>query len=126
MLIIRPVESKEEQEKICKACNTPFRADAMAYAAREDEKLLGVCQFTMDNECGHVYDLCCAEGVDDFDALFIMGRQTLNFIDLCGVHRAVFHGEETRATKAVGFRRAGDALEMDLAGFFTEPCKHEK
>ena len=126
MLIIRPVENKEEQKKICEACGVSYRADAMAYGAHEDDKLLGICQFSMDNDCGHLYDLCCADGVDDFEALFIMGRQTLNFIDLCGVHHAVFHGEETRAVKAVGFKREGGELVMDLEGFFTEPCKHEK
>lgn len=126
MLIVSPVQNKSDQENICAACGVKYREYAMAYAAREDEKLLGVCQFYMDGKVGYVYDLKCAAGVDDFEALFIMGRQTLNFIDMCGVHKAVFCGEESRISKAVGFKNVGGKLEMDLEGFFINPCSHDK
>lgn len=125
MLIIKPVQ-KNEQENICRACGVGYREREMAYAAREDEKLLGVCTFYMSGDTGYVTALRCARGVDDFEALFIMGRQTLNFIDLCGVHKAVFLGEESRITKAVGFKMTDGRLFMDLKGFFESPCSHEK
>lgn len=125
MLIIKPVQ-KDEQEKICRACGVEYREQEMAYAAREDEKLLGVCTFYMSGDTGYVTALRCARGVDDFEALFIMGRQTLNFIDLCGVHKAVFLGEESRITKAVGFKMTDGRLRMNLEGFFESPCSHEK
>lgn len=125
MLIIKPVQ-KNEQENICRACGVGYREREMAYAAREDEKLLGVCTFYMSGDTGYVTALRCVDGVDDFEALFIMGRQTLNFIDLCGVHKAVFLGEESRITKAVGFKMTDGRLFMDLDGFFESPCSHDK
>ena len=125
MLIIKPVQ-KNEQEKICRACGVEYREHEMAYAARDNEKLLGVCTFYMSGDTGYVTDLKCVDGIDDFEALFIMGRQTLNFIDLCGVHKAVFLGEESRITKAVGFKMTDGQLRMNLEGFFESPCSHEK
>lgn len=125
MLIIKPVQ-KNEQENICRACGVEYMEHEMAYAARDDEKLLGVCTFYMSGDTGYVTDLKCIDGIDDFEALFIMGRQTLNFIDLCGVHKAVFLGEESRITKAVGFKMTDGRLRMNLEGFFESPCSHEK
>jgi len=125
MLIIKPVQ-KADQENVCRACGTEFRDTEMVYAARDDDKLLGVCKFFMDGDTGYITELKCVDGVDDFEALFIMGRQTLNFIDLCGVHKAVFLGEESRITKAVGFKMTDGRLFMDLDGFFESPCSHDK
>jgi hypothetical protein len=47
-------------------------------------------------------------------------------MDLCGVENAYFEGEESRLSKAVGFKKQEDGrLYMCLKGFFTsDPCKH--
>ena len=61
--------------------------------------------------------------------MFVMGRATLNFIDLCGVHRAFFDAKTENETliKAIGFaKNANGRYEVDLTGFFEEPCKHSK
>jgi hypothetical protein len=65
----------------------------------------------------------------DNEALFVMGRAALNFIDLCGIHTAFYDGDESlpgaQLLHAVGFRKNEQGrLEMDLTGFFTTPCKH--
>ena len=126
MLEIKPVEDKKKQEDICRECGAVFKEGAFAYSASENGKILGVCQFGIVGEYGYVYDLKNAVGVDDFEALFLMGRQTLNFIDLCGVHKAEFCGDESRLTRAIGFKKDGGKLTMDLEGFFIEPCSHKK
>lgn len=126
MLEIKPIEDKKTQKEYCVLCGVSYKADDMAYGASEGGKLLGVCQFRIGNGTGYIHDLICADGVDDFEALFLMGRQTLNFIDLCGVHKAEFCGEESRLTKAIGFKKDGGKLTMDLEGFFIEPCSHKK
>ena len=126
MLIIKPIENKDDQKRICGECGVVYRADAMAYSAEDDGKLIGICQFGIGDGEGYVYDLCCVPGVDDFEALFIMGRQTLNFIDLSGTHKAVFCGDESRLTKAIGFKSKDGALVFDLEGFFESPCSHKK
>ena len=93
MLYINPVQKKDDQKEYCKACGVNFDEDAMCYAAWVDEKLVGVCQFHLSDGKGHITDLRPAEGTDDKDALFIMGRQTMNFINLCGADTAYFEGE---------------------------------
>jgi len=126
MLEIKPIETKEKQAEICRACGVNFNKDALAYSACEGDAVLGVCQFFMDGEYGYIYDLKNAVGVDDFEALFLMGRAALNFIDLCGVHKAIYCGEESAASKAVGFKKKDGRLFMDFEGFFTNPCGHKK
>ncbi|MBO4429204.1 MAG: hypothetical protein J5832_04525 [Clostridia bacterium] len=126
MLEIKPVEDKKKQEEICRECGAVFKEGAFAYSASENGKVLGVCQFGIVGEYGYVYDLKNAVGVDDFEALFLMGRAVLNFIDLCGTHKAIFTGDESAATKAVGFKNENGRLFMDLEGFFSNPCGHEK
>jgi len=99
-----------------------YNPDLLAYAAYDDATLLGVCQFKLSDEGGILYDLAPAEGTNSFDALFIMGRGTLNFIDLCGVHAAFYRGEvrDERLLLAVGFQKsAAGEYAVNLEGFFT-------
>ena len=90
MLEIKPVQTKEEQNKICGACGIAFDPDCFAYSAVEDgEKLLGVAQFRIFGGCGIIYDLANADGIDDLEALILTGKTALNFIDSCGIKKAV-------------------------------------
>lgn len=126
MLEIKPIEIKSNQEKLCALCGVAYNKNALAYSAYEGETPLGICQFYLDDEYGYIYDLENVKGVDDFEALFIMGRAVLNFIDLCGTHKALFCGEESRLTKAVGFSQKDGKLFIDLEGFFENHCSHDK
>jgi hypothetical protein len=86
MLIIKPIQTKEEQEEICRSCGIGFDPDCLAYSARENGgKLLGVSQFRILGEYAVIYDLANAAGVDDFEALVIMGKAALEFIRRCGI-----------------------------------------
>lgn len=129
MLKILPIQSKPEQEKICSLCNVKYNADLLAYAVYDDDTLLGVCQFRLTANGGEIYDLAHANGTDSIDALFIMGRGALNFIDLCGVHYARFCGEvkNEMLLKTIGFKKQDNgSFEIDLNGFFTEHCGNHK
>ena len=125
MLTVRPIEKKEDQERFCEECGVPYNADYFAYSAYEDGCFLGICQFGMRDGAGHVYHIAPAPGTDDFTSQFVLGRAALNFMDLCGVEDAYFEGDESRLTKAVGFKKQEDGrLYMCLKGFFTsDPCK---
>ena len=116
-------------------CNAPksttpnFRQitkeDALAYLATVDDVFTGVCQFKLTPNGGEVYDIALLPDKDDFEALFVMGRAALNFIDLCDVHLAYYTGKVQDETliKAIGFRQNAEGRwEMDLTGFFTKPC----
>lgn len=128
MLKVLPIQSKSEQEDICKKCNVEFKPDLLAYSATVDGELRGVSQFKLTAEGGLVYDIAPAIDTYDFEALFVLGRGTLNFIDLCGVHYAFYLGaaeteEKERLLRAIGFKKTDSgSLEIDLNGFFTDHC----
>ena len=134
MLKVLPVQSKAEQEELCKKCNITFRPELLMYAASVEGELVGVCQFKTSDVGGLIYDLAKVTGrvetkkegvASDFEAMFVMGRGALNFIDLCGVHRAFYTGNEPDdgLLRAVGFKlNAEGEYEIDLNGFFTDHC----
>jgi len=127
MLKILPIQSKAEQELDCSRCGVKYRENALAYAASVDDEFIGICQFRTAGEDGEVYDLTLVPDKEDFEAIFLMGRAALNFIDLCGVHKAVYLSEKVDETliKAIGFEKNQDGVfEMDLTDFFLHPCQH--
>lgn len=129
MLEVLPIQTKSEQEEIARLCNIPFDADLMAYKALVDGSLKGMCQFTMNASGGRITHFAHLPDAYEFEPMFVMGRAALNFIDLCGVHRAFFDAEYENETliKAIGFsKNADDRYEMDLTDFFKEPCQHSK
>ena len=129
MLKVLPIQTKEQQKEICEACSVCFNADLLAYAAYDDDALMGVCQFRLTANGGEIHDLAPANGTNSFESLFIMGRGTLNFIDLCGVHYARYIGKgcEERTLKAIGFKQEEDGTyAINLEGFFTDHCGNHK
>ena len=131
MLKVLPIQTKAEQAEICKLCGVEFKPDLLAYSATVDGELRGVSQFKLTAEGGLVYDVAPALNTYDFEALFVLGRGTLNFIDLCGVHYAIYCGtveneQKERLLKSIGFKKTDSgSLELDLTGFFTDHC-HDK
>lgn len=120
MLEIKPIQDKNEQEDACLKCGAAYHAEYFCYAAREGDTLLGICQFFLKNETGYIDAIRAADGVSDDDALFLMGRATLNFINLCGIDRAILLDDSDPAlSKRIGFSETEDGLFMDLTNFFT-------
>ena len=130
MLIVKPIQTKEEQENACTRCGVTYFADSMAYGAYIDSTFIGVCQFSVDDEYGYIKNLAEAKGVDDFEAMFIMGRATMNFIDTCGIHKVYCAPKETseRIMLAIGFKRQSDGSFLaDMTGMFDgSHCAGEK
>jgi len=124
MLRIIPIQAKEEQKRLMEACGIPYRPECLAYAAYEEGTLIGGAQFYFENAACHITDIRCKEGVDDDEALFIMGRGLLNFVDMCGIHDAYIDEPERhnkRLTARIGFWKNEEGLEyMNLRGFFTD------
>ena len=136
MLKVLPIQTKAEQEALCHRCNIKFNADLLAYAAYVDGEEVGICQFKLTDRGGYIYDIAAVTDRDepadtktraasDFEALFVMGRGALNFIDLCGVHKAFYIGQvsDKALLSAIGFKEDADGvLWVDLEGFFTDHC----
>ncbi len=131
MLKVLPIQSKNEQEAICARCGVKYDVNLMAYSATLDDKLAGICQFTMNSDGGSIKDLALAEGCDNTEVLFVLGRATLNFIDLTGVHKAYYDAPVNEGNemlvRRIGFCRRDDGrFFVDLTNFFTSPCQHDK
>lgn len=129
MLEVLPIQDKQEQEALCARCGIVFQTELLAYKALVDEELKGVCQFSMDDRGGRIVDFAPVRDGYEFEPMFVMGRAALNFIDLCGVHKAFFDADCDNETlvRAIGFARNSDGrFEMDLTDFFKDPCQHTK
>ena len=132
MLIIKPIQDAALQTALCERCGVPYRPGCLCYQAHlgegpDDETVfVGISQFSVgevDGEriIGRMMDLVTAPDIDDEEALFIMGRQTLNFMDLTGTHEAYFEakdGDNEHLIKWLGFRMTDGAWYYDLHGKF--------
>ena len=128
MLKIIPVQTKTEQEEICRLFPFAYDAEKFMYAEYEDEVLIGASQFLLQGTCGELTELALLPGhPDDIGALFIMGRAVLNFMDLCHVPDACctcVMPENKKLMEMIGFSCGEDGrYTVHLEGFFTEPCK---
>lgn len=125
MIKVLPIQSKLSQEEICVKCGVEYNADLLAYAAYVDDVLAGVCQFKLTDKGGMIYDIAPTLDHTDKEALFVMGRGALNFIDLCGVHSATYCGscDDEALLMRIGFKKNdGGVFEINLEGFFTDHC----
>lgn len=127
MYSIKPIQTKEEQELLCTKCACEYDADMLAYAAKTaDGKIIGICQFIIKEETGYIKELAESKEIDDYEAMFIMARAALNFMDLCGAKKAVYLGEEKPIVLALGFKATADGKpELNLEGFFDHKCGSE-
>lgn len=126
MLEIKPIQEKEEQRRLCDMCGVEFKERCFAYGATVDRLPVGICQFYIKGNYGYVTDLKNVKGVNDSEALFIMARGVLNFIDLAGAHEAFWESEDSPLVHAIGFFEKDGKLYMNLGKFFAAPCKNEK
>lgn len=129
MLEVLPIQTKTEQEALCARVGAEFIPDALAYRADADGEFIGVCQFKLTPDGGHMLTLDALPGHEDFQPMFVMGRAALNFMDLCGAGRAFYDApiRDRLLVGAIGFREdASGRLAVDLEGFFDHPCQHDK
>ena len=127
MFKISPVQDLKTQSEHAAACGTVARDGLFAYAMTDVEsgELMGFSQFEIEGECGHITDLLPRLNTFDYEAMFILGRATMNFIDLCGAHKCTAdkRAGEGRLLHAIGFREEKDGkLFCDMAGMFDGHC----
>ncbi len=123
MFKISPIQSIEEQIEIANACGAEYRSGAFGYAMRDNETnaLMGFSQFEISENGGRLLDLKPAIGYDDYEAMFILGRSTMNFIDLCGAHTLCSDSSAADATllRAIGLKiQENGEYFCDMTGFF--------
>ena len=126
MFKITPINDKALQREFALACGAKYNEDFFAYAMTDAEsgEIMGFSQFEIDGEEGYISALRSKIGYDDFEAMFILGRATMNFIDTCGAHicNAAVDSAEERLIKAIGFKLCGDKYTCNMHGMFDGHC----
>ncbi len=127
MFKISPINDIVLQRKYANMCGTEYRDGFFGYAMTDIDSgdFMAFSQFEIDENGGYISDLKPKIGLDDFEAMFILGRATMNFIDLCGAHtcRASNCAGDERLIRAIGFKEnsAGE-LFVDMNGMFDGKC----
>lgn len=126
MLKASPIQSKKEQRDICTLCAIPYREDSFAYSQKENDVVIAASQFDITQNGGIILDLQMKEGLeDDIEALFILGRAVLNFLDLSGVKTCIFTSKnehDDKMAKMLGFKKSNDTWTISLEGLFDGKC----
>lgn len=127
MFKISPIQDKELQKKYAEDCGAVFCPELFAYSMinQETGELMGMSQFDISGECGYIKTLRPRLDYQDFEAMFILGRATMNFIDLCGNHtcRASIDAGEERLMKSIGFKLKEDGEYFaDMTNMFDGHC----
>ncbi|MBR6546265.1 MAG: hypothetical protein IKT72_04980 [Clostridia bacterium] len=125
MLKITPIQSKEEQATLCGVCNIEYDPECLAYRAYDDDRFLGMTQFRFGKKHGIIKNIVPAPGVEDFEAMFIMGRATMDFIDRIGAHTCICPADagDRRLLISIGFRDTGDGtMNADMTNMFSGHC----
>ncbi len=129
MFKISPIQEKELQKKYAELCGAEFCPDFFAYSMvnQDDGSIMGFAQFEIAERGGYIKDLKPRLGYSDFEAMFILGRATMNFIDLMGKHicYASINAGDERLLKAIGFKLCGDEYFSDMKGMFDGHCSGE-
>ncbi len=122
MFKITPVQDINITKAYIDKCNITLKNGAFVYAMTDIDSgaLMAVSQFEITKEYGYIYNIKEVPGLNDFEAMFILGRQTMNFIDLCGTHicRASKYIDQ-KLLIAIGFKpdENGEFI-CDMTGFF--------
>lgn len=132
MFKIQPIQSSDKQRQVAERCGAEYRDGYFAYEMvdKSTEELMGFSQFEISREIGYICDIKSAPDHNDFEAMFILGRATMNFIDLCGAH--VVHAPHTAADVtlmlSLGFKEADGIYTADMTDMFNGKChdKHRK
>ena len=123
---ILPIQNPVEQKACAEAVGTQVKIGYFGYAMRdyESDELMGFSQFELLGEEGRLSDLLPANGHEDFEAMFILGRQTLNFMEKCGAKtvNADKGSAEDSLLRAIGFIDLGDKYEIKVEGMFNGHC----
>ena len=131
MFKITPIQDKETAIKFLNATGSEYIEGSFTYAMNDVDtgEIMGITQFEINSEYGYIYDIKPRIGYEDFEAMFILGRQTLNFIDLCGIHicKTSENSGDKALIKAIGFKLTGNEYICNMTGMFDGNCSgHNK
>ncbi len=119
MLVIKEVHTSYEREEYTKMFNITPKDGCHVMAAHNDGKFVGASYFSYDGEIGTIYLMSLIDGYDDYTDKFLLGKATLNCLDLAGVKNVVYTGDNEVLAKAMGFKKDDEGWKICLTGYFT-------
>ena len=127
MFKITPVNEPSEAKALSEILSLPYFEGAFYYKMfdMENGELMGLSVFELYATHGEILALREVEGKDDFEAMFILTRQTMNFINLCSHTRCLAKSEcsPENLLKCAGFKQTeNDTWEANLDGMFDGHC----
>ncbi len=125
MFKITPINDPALQAKYAGECGAKIIEGFFAYAMLDAEsgELMGFSQFEIDGNNGYISDILPRINYNDFEAMFILGRATMNFINLCGADFCEARDtSDIRLIKALGFKLCDGKYIADLRGMFDGKC----
>ena len=128
MFKISPVQDCNIAKDYLNFAKRAYRPSAFLYAMTDVETgdLMGLAQFEILGSSAMIYDIATIPDRSDFESMFILGRQTMNFIDSCGAH--ICYAAECSADasylKSIGFKKSAEGFVCDMHGMFDGHCSH--
>ena len=128
MLRARALRDIEEQKSCCSVCGMVHNPDMLYFAIFENETAcLGTLEFRFTKEGAVFTDVKPKVGTYDDEAMFILGKATLNFIDLVGPKYVEYAAGDEKLCRLLEFYPKNGVMQVNLNGYFDEPCKrHHK
>lgn len=129
MFRIYAAEDAALQQRCAQLCGAAPTGAPFVHVMEDGQtgEIMGFSRVDIDGSVGLLTDLRPRVGTDDGEAMFILGRATLNFLELCGVQRCLCPPDaaDGRLLHAIGFRpgQTPDApLVCDMTGMFDGHC----
>lgn len=138
MLKVLPVRDKEKQKEYCALLSIEYDPDLMCFAACESacagadegeeqpEEFLGLSLFHIAGDVGVIDLVKLKDGLDDYLARYLLAKAPLNFVDLCGIHKATYRDSDRDLARKLEFVEKDGVFTLDLTNYFTSPCSRHK
>lgn len=133
MLIIKPARDAAARLEYAKACGVSYIDGAFAFFAADADvstfavrRVIGFCQFTFDQSSAIIHTFKSASGVEDDEAMQLLGRTVTSFIYRCGVPLART-GKSSKADERIlkmlgfSFDDMGE-YSLNVKRFYETPC----
>ena len=134
MFVVRPIQDKIVQKAICDVLGAVYYENALAFYAADlkengvdIDKYISICQFFMDKN-GEIASLYAADGREEDEAVIVMLRAVMSFMNRCGISYAFFskNAASEHWLKKSGFCNNNGKYEIDLDKFYNSPCKYSE
>jgi hypothetical protein len=125
MFKIEPLCDDNLAKKITEDAGVEYKEGFFFYHMYELDggKTLGHSQFEILGTEGYIYSLSPASGVNDDEAMFILARQTMNFLEGCGAYECYANPKIDNALlKKVGFKEISGKFFCNTKGMFDGHC----